>query len=266
MFIRKLYLFFIIFLPLLGDAHALSPCCENTITITPKTSDHAWPEEPIPGEEHLRDFNPELLYLLDRQLNTFFFRGNLPENKEGFCYDDLVNTIKKYLSNYNVSISDNFKIMDLSFLDYFEESKKIEIEKEWFRQHSDKGCFWLNSLYGAWVNPVDLPERIRDFILCHHDIDGLKTLMSDLKKIIDSPCSLDFVIYIHCSAGKDRTGEASACYLMQNKNYSYKDAIALDKQIAKRDLSSLSMNGIRWYAFYLRDIEKKPWIGEIDGK
>ncbi|MGH2612544.1 MAG: dual specificity protein phosphatase family protein, partial [Rhabdochlamydiaceae bacterium] len=116
------------------------------------------------------------------------------------------------------------------------------------------------------INPVDISSEARDLILKHHDIDGLKYLMEQLRKLMDNTCSTDFVIYIHCAAGKDRTGEASACYLMQYKNYSYHDAIALDQKIAGRGLKALSMNAIRWYAFYLRDILHFSTIGKIDGQ
>lgn len=74
-----------------------------------------------------------------------------------------------------------------------------------------------------------------------------------------------FIIYIHCDEGKDRTGEAAACYLMQYKGYSYNDVVALDTKIAQRPIREHKLNAIRWYAFYLRDIEGISTIGTIDG-
>lgn len=71
---------------------------------------------------------------------------------------------------------------------------------------------------------------------------------------------------MHCNAGKDRTGEAAACYLMQYKGYSYEEAIKLDFNIAERSVEERELNAIRWYAFYLRDIEKISTIGSIEGK
>lgn len=196
----------------------------------------------------------------------FFFRGNLPEKNKAFEHDELVAAIKAYVAKEGGHLQDNFKIMDLSFLNNLLDHEAIEIEKEWFKNHPETGCFWHHSLYGALVNPVDLEAKVRDAIARDHDVDGLKTLMSHLGKIIQTPCGCDFVVYIHCRAGKDRTGEASACYLMQYKGYSYKDAVAFDEKVAKRKLSPLSMNAIRWYGFYLRDIKKMSTIGEIDGK
>ncbi len=242
------------------------PCCEKSITIHPTTGIHSYIEEPIQGEEHLIDFHHELLCLLDQQQNLFLFRGNLPEKKKAFEHDALVSAIKAYIAKEGGHIQDNFKIMDLSFLNNLQEHEAIEIEKDWFTIHPETGCFWLHPLYGALINPLDLDTKVRDAIARDHDTDGLKTLMAHLGKIIQAPCSSDFVLYMHCRAGKDRTGEASACYLMQYKGYSYKQAIQFDEEIAKRKLSFLSMNAIRWYAFYLRDIKNMTTIGDIDGK
>ena len=73
----------------------------------------------------------------------------------------------------------------------------------------------------------------------------------------------DTVIYIHCTAGKDRTGEVSAAYLMQNKNLSYIQATELNNQIAGRDVYTKQANAICLYALYLRNIKNCSWIGSI---
>lgn len=54
-------------------AHGETPpaCCEKTITIDPTTGLHSYIQEPIAGEEHLVDFNHDLLCLLDQQQNVF---------------------------------------------------------------------------------------------------------------------------------------------------------------------------------------------------
>ncbi|MFI5334014.1 MAG: tyrosine-protein phosphatase [Chlamydiales bacterium] len=258
-----LYVIFGLLLARSGYAEVPPPCCNN-IVVTPNTTGHAWEEEPLLEEEKFEKLRPELFYTLDHEQHNFLIRGNNPIDNDQFCRDELVSAIKNYLARKGVTISDNFKIMDLSLLNSFFDSSLIEIEKAWATEHPEQGCLWLNAVYGVMINPTYLPQSARNFILNHHDMDGLKTFMTTLKKIVDAPCPADFVIYLHCRAGKDRTGEAAACYLMQYKNYSYKDAVALNKQIAKRDLRCLSMNAIRWYAFYLRDIEKMSWIGEID--
>lgn len=208
-------------------------------------------------------FTPHLVYLLDKKGDTYLFRGNLPESDESFCYTDLIQTFNSYTTS---PLSSNVQLLDLSFLNYIAEDAEIKIEKNWFKKNPSLGQFQLHPLYGALINPCDLPSELREFVCNHHDVDGQKALMSRLKKEMEKPRSTDFVIYIHCQAGKDRTGEASACYLMQYKSYSYNDAVQLGQQIADRPMREMSMNAIRWYAFYLRDNLKIATIGSIEGK
>lgn len=210
--------------------------------------------------------NDDVLYLLDIKKNNYLFRGGLPEQNGQFCYGGLVKDMKACLTKQGKKLSDNFQLVVISFLNPVAEYEKIELEKNWFFANQDKGSFFLYSLYGSQVDPVHLLPSVRNFILHHHDIDGIKTLMKKLKELMDSDHKNDVVIYIHCNAGKDRTGEASASYLMEFKGYSYDDAVQLDHKIAGRDLRHASIHSIRWHAFYLRDIKHFSTIKKIDKK
>lgn len=211
------------------------------------------------------DFSHGVLYLVDSKDRTFLFRGNLPEENGAFCYTNLMNTIREALYQQGVKLSDQLTLVNLSFLNHVTESEEIKIEKEWFQQHPDSGKFWHHSLFGSLINPVQLSKEIRDFTIRHHDLDGMKSLMKKIHKALESDTlGDDCIIYMHCNAGKDRTGEAAACYLMEYKGYSYKEALALDEQIAKRPLREMSINAIRWYAYYLREMKHLQSIGEID--
>lgn len=233
-------------------------CCE-TIRITPKTEISDYSEQ---GE----NFNPQMLYLVDRGSNTFLFRGNMPQMNGNFDYVDVTQSIADQLEKLGVSLSPNYKLLDLSFLNPKSESQEIAVETDWFAENPETGCFWLNSLYGSFFDPLDFPEEIRDFIIRHHDVDGLKTFIPQVRNFLQQSCTTDFVVYMHCNAGKDRTGEAAACYLMQYKGYSYDNAVELDFKIAGRPVQNHEMNAIRWYAFYLRDIEGMATIGSIEGR
>lgn len=223
-----------------------------------------WKEPVDPGETRFPDFNPGLLHLLDAEKNVFLFRGNVPEQNGCFAYMPIKEGVKKVLLEQGISIADEFQIMVISFLNYVYEHKELHIEKEWFRQHPQTGRFWDYSLFGSFINPLELSSAARKAVLRYHDVDGLKALMVDLENLMHASANSNLVIYIHCMAGKDRTGEAAASYLMQFKGYSYKEALAYDEQVAGRSLRHPSVNAIRWYAFYLRDIKGCHWIGEID--
>ena len=260
----KFYHFSFAFLILLAfssfnlSADIYEESCPENYQLSARTSIHNFSDGEIGG------FNSEYLYLLDEVNNIYLFRGDLPQRDNSFCYNDLTTAIKVYLQNLEKPVPDDFKIFDICLLNHLAESEEIDIEKNWFHLHSETGKFRLHPLYGALINPCLLPKKIRDLTIHFDDIDGLKHLMKKLHKLLSSKSESNLVIYIHCKAGKDRTGEASACYLMEYQGYSYQDALALDLKIAKRDLRSLSINAIRWYAYYLKDVKHMHTIGEIN--
>lgn len=137
------------------------------------------------------------------------------------------------------------------------------IESQWFQRQADGGWIWRYPLFGYGINPFYIPKNLRR-IFYSIDVDGLNYFVRHLKKIVDFDYGEDVVIYLHCNAGKDRTGEAAACYLMQHKGYTFKQAMLLNQKIAKRKLRWMSVNAIRWYAFFLQECVHVPTIGEIN--
>lgn len=207
-------------------------------------------------------FNNNLLYLLDRNDNTYFFRGNIPLRDGKFCYEELKDQIQNYLLEYGRPISTDFKLICISLLNNFADRKECMIESKWFSCHPDKGCIWRYPLFGYCCSPFYIPQNLRK-VFYFTDTDGVRYLVRYLKKLVDFDYGEDVVIYMHCYAGKDRTGEASACYLMQYKGYSYSSTMSLNQQIARRKLQLMSINAIRWYAYYLREVCHLTSIGKI---
>jgi len=209
------------------------------------------------------NFNNKVLFLLDESKSTYLFRGQLPVNNQEFCFDALREQIRQNFLERDKSISPDFKLICVSLLNRFADLTEFKIESQWFSSHKNKGCLWRYPLFGYGVNPCYMPFCLRKGIY-FTDPDGIRYLVQHLKKMVDSDYGEDVVIYMHCRAGKDRTGEASACYLMQYKGYSYRETMALNRQIANRELRMMSMNAIRWHAHYLRDMWQLKSVGTID--
>lgn len=216
-----------------------------------------------PGMCTCEDFDNAVFALVDCVDNTYLFRGKLPEKDGQFCYDAIENDARETLAQYGIELSSNIYLICVSLLNSTEASK-IEIENDWFAQNPDKGCLWRYPLFGSMIDPRYLPSPIRkmSFPL---DPDGLQYLIKNLRNLVNTkgPEGTDIVIYMHCNAGKDRTGEAAACYLMQYHGYSFKQAVALDHQIAQRNIRWMSTNGIRWYAYYLKQVHHIQTVGHV---
>lgn len=220
-------------------------------------------------QDFIKKFNPRLLHILDynekEEEKVFLVRGNIPIIGGKFCYDLLKNKIKEVIIQSGVSIRDNFKIVDVSLLGYSAEDQKfLQIEKDWFSHNPDTGLFIHKPILGISTNVLSIEPSFHK-LLANTNIDGLRELIYTLKEIMHISLypGEDTVIYIHCTAGKDRTGEVSAAYLMQNKNLSYIQVTELNREIAGRDVYIKQANAICLYALYLRNIKNCSWIGPI---
>lgn len=209
-------------------------------------------------------FDNRVLFLLDEGSHTYLFRGKMPEEQGEFCYEALSSQFRNYLAYYGRQLSPEFDFLCVSFLNC-SETKDRKVESHWFSNNCHKGSLWMYPLFGSWIDPRIVSPTLRKSVYAC-DPDGLQILMRQLKGLVDAGHhqDKDLVIYLHCHAGKDRTGEASACYLMQFKGFSHSQAVALCTEIAGRQLKRPSLNAIRWYAFYLRDVLQYRTIGIIN--
>ena len=214
------------------------------------------------GEEHA--FRNPVLSLLDENCHTYLFRGKLPQYDDQFSYDELTKQFNVYLSQSGMKLSPDYYLLCISLLNC-SDAKERKIECDWFKSNPDKGCLWNYPLFGSLINPRCLAPGLRILFL-RNDPDGIRSLIGQIRSIVKGSenSEKDVVIYLHCRAGKDRTGEAAACYMMQYQGYSFQQAVDLCKQIAGRKLRGPSVNAMRWHAYYLRDICHFQTIGCID--
>ena len=87
------------------------------------------------------------------------------------------------------------------------------------------------------MEPDDLPKRLAD-------------LRGWLEKKPDDP-EATMIVYAHCEAGCDRTGEFIASYLMQYKGMTIQEAWDRDTSDCGRDPVHFSEFAIDWYCEYL---------------
>lgn len=197
---------------------------------------------------------PRSLSLLDHRGNTYLFRGKTPVVEGIFLEEELREAILQF---EGVTLPQDFKLILVSLMNRFGDFKEVASERKW------EGELYRYPLFGAFFSPSCFPKPARS-LLYIRDTDGLCRLMARLDAMMEENKTEDTVIYLHCFAGKDRTGEASSCYLMQFKGCSYQDAVMDSERIARRPLNAMSMNAIRSYAYYLKEACFFDTIGAID--
>lgn len=215
----------------------------------------------------LQKFNPELVSLVaeDATSGNFLFRGNMPIHNQQLDYDGLRAAIKK--AAQGKALPDAYFLVDISLINSInpQEAADLHTERSFWKHHSDVGQVINHPVYGALTSPNDYPPEVRKRLEKIPTLSSTDVLLENIQSLLNANHlnGLPLVLYVHCEAGKDRTGEVIAAYAMKYQGASYADAYANAKRIAKRELSSFSRNELQWYAYYLRDVQGVNTIGEI---
>jgi len=188
-------------------------------------------------------------------MNNFLFRGDDPINSSQlFAYGELVAAMAaRAKSEGNTTLPKQFWLVDLCLLNIFEQTD-IDVEEDFFAKNPTMGEFVNWPIIGDLLPPYDVPEEIRKYMagdLADWQFDNLPFTMMALRQMLYTKGNLPVVIYMHCEAGTDRTGETSGSYYIRYLDYSFKKALYIDDHIQNRDIVELSRNAFQWYCYYL---------------
>ncbi|EFC39365.1 predicted protein [Naegleria gruberi] len=151
------------------------------------------------------------------QLNRFLFRGNTPIEHGNFAIGKLRDLVREVGKNNNVQVPDEFYLIDVSFLNMFEEDLKDETEYFKANPHIGELVHW--TIIGNPINGTDLPEWLRkDLAIYEKKWDREDKLIDRVDQLYnwihtqdsihnlnqDAQSAKALVFYIHCEAGMDR--------------------------------------------------------------
>jgi hypothetical protein len=212
--------------------------------------------------------NPNLVHLVDRHAGAgnFLFRGDMPVANGSFQYDALVQALRASAAEYGTPLPTSFKVIDISLVNELtsEEKQRLAAEKAYWTAHPERGQLISNPIYGSLTSPKLYPSAERRKLAARPSIGHLGDLVDRMRTLLTSPTAdgIPVVLYVHCEAGKDRTGEVIGAYAMKYLGMPYSMALAHAEGIAGRKISTFNKNGLQWYAHQLAD---KGWttIGPI---
>lgn len=222
----------------------------------------------LAGTTYSEDFKPERTRLVDHfsfsaNWTNFFFRGNMPAIGGKFAYDQLVQSMRNVSIAAGWKLPVDFYLVDISYLNVFDE-KDLRIEEDFYTHNSSIGSFVNTVIIGTVIPPPQnstslTKDVVKEYIevLSH---DKLNNVMSYFRKVLVTRRDKPVVIYGHCEAGTDRTGEVSGAYYMQFLNMTFSEALAIDNHIQSRDMLIMSRNEMQWYCFYLKFVHNYSWL------
>ena len=207
------------------------------------------------GASFAENFNPDRVHLIDHSLgtNSFLFRTNEPAySNTTFDYPGLVARMRTVANSSGLVLPENFYMVDVNLLSV--ELSDIELEKKFFDANPSKGLFVHRPIFGSLVKAFSLPELVRKELaktLPEWSHDKLSKLMVELRTMLTQTYK-NTVIFVHCEAGEDRTGEVSGAYYLTYLKYSFAKALEIDNTNENRDIRCMSAHELIWYCLYLQ--------------
>ncbi len=195
------------------------------------------------------------VHLVDMAAGNFLFRGNMPVNSTGFAYDQLVQYMsERALSEGGVKLPAQIYLIDVSLSNPFDPG---------FAQDQ---AFWANganSNLGEWINwplgtagllpPSAYPPAVAQQMALNGSVwkvDQTPSRVAILNKMLNTPAAVPQVIYVHCNAGCDRTGEVIGAYRMQFEGKNTTTMYELDTYECGRSPNYFSTSALEWYCIY----------------
>eukprot|EP00730_Choanoeca_flexa_P011135 TRINITY_DN2381_c0_g1_i1.p1 TRINITY_DN2381_c0_g1~~TRINITY_DN2381_c0_g1_i1.p1 ORF type:complete len:239 (+),score=70.31 TRINITY_DN2381_c0_g1_i1:1-717(+) len=211
-------------------------------------------------------FDPNRMRLIDvvktadGNDTNYFYRGNLPiTSNHTFAMRAVYNQAAILAKQANLTLPAELYFVDLSLLDL--ELEDAFIEKNYFEKNPENGEYVSLPTVGDLVAPKSVSETLRKELardLPRWQIDKLPSKMDKLHTLLRKTYPQPALVYIHCEAGMDRTGEMSGSYYLHALNYTFAHALAVDNSIESRSISKYSRNAFQWYCYYLQ-YTTEPW-------
>ncbi|WP_419533158.1 hypothetical protein [Endozoicomonas sp.] len=259
-YVRLLFLLIIAFSPVAQSHQERSLDTETFLNTSGLAA--AYQNEPS------SEFKPERVHLVDynEQTGNYLFRGNMPLNSKTFAYHELMGIVNSHAIEQTGSpIPEMVRIIDISLINTINPNERRHLAKEhgFFDQNKELGEVIHYPVYGIPVSVKHTHRKWRKHFAKKWGKDKLESLVNNLKRRLDQDETATIILYVHCEAGFDRTGELIAAYQLRHQGKSYHQAYQNAVLVAGRQISSLSKHGLQWYAYYLKEVEKLPTIGDI---
>ncbi len=173
-----------------------------------------------------QELDPKRIALIAVVGNNYIFRGNNPfvtkDREKVFAYKELTSYFNTILSQQGRNLLQDYYLIDVSLLD-LNEYYIIKKEEQFFTRHPDRGRVMNISTLSPSLLFEQSPHanRVTQQITERYSLWVTNTL-KQIQKMASRQTDKPIIIYIHCNAGRDRTGFIVAGYklLFNNLNLS----------------------------------------------
>ncbi|HEX3046048.1 MAG TPA: hypothetical protein VHY08_14925 [Bacillota bacterium] len=212
------------------------------------------------------------VHYMDSVGPNFLFRGGLPQigTPPVFNYEGLIRAIQNAGKKARVRTPSSCYLIDVNFLNIEnpQDAQWIAVEQKFFKVHPKLGRIQVWGINGTGLSVND-PALAACRIFLARNLDNwlndrLAQRVELLRGWLENGPSADqgkngrlrtklpIVIYIHCAAGCDRTGEFSGAYYLRYLNKSWEEVNALNRSMCNnRPFDCKNYRAVQWYSLWL---------------
>jgi protein-tyrosine phosphatase len=159
----------------------------------------------------------------------------MPIVNGSFAYKQILTTMLSIIQKHNFTMPNDYSLTVISYLNGFEYND-LEIERKFFTANPNLGQLYNKVIAGSLIPPPQNDSQlIKSIVEGYTDpIDDLPNLMKFIRGQLTQIKPV--LIYTHCEAGTDRTGEVSGAYYMTYLNMTFTQALDVDNHVQSRDM------------------------------
>jgi hypothetical protein len=212
------------------------------------------------------------VHYVDSAGPNFIFRGGLPliKNQQVFNYNGLKQAIIEAGKRAGVRVPGKFFIVDVNLLNVENpaDRERIFVEQQFFKTNPNLGFIQVWGIVGTKIRATEpLLAGCRNYLGRNLDgwlsdrlgkrIEIVRQWLTGQRPVSGIPPNLPIVIYVHCVAGCDRTGEFIGAYYLRFMNKSWQEMNALNQSMChhNRPFNCRNYRATQWYCLWL-DLEK----------
>jgi hypothetical protein len=221
------------------------------------------------GQVYIQSSEPvPNVHYVDSAGRNFLFRGGLPltNNERTFNYPGLKRSVIEAGKAAGVSVPNDFFIIDVNLLNIENtgDRNRISVEHQFFQSNPTLGFIQVWGIHGTGLQATD-PQLAgsRNYLGHYLDSwlrDGLSGRIEKVRQWLTGEqadsrvvTDLPIVIFVHCAAGCDRTGEFIGAYYLRYMNKSWQEMNALNQQMCphNRPFNYRNYRAAQWYCLWL---------------
>mmetsp|Transcript_18576 Transcript_18576/g.36341 ORF Transcript_18576/g.36341 Transcript_18576/m.36341 type:complete len:235 (+) Transcript_18576:61-765(+) len=207
-------------------------------------------------------WHPERLRFVDQVGQGYLFRGSAPVVDGAFDFDALHTTMVQAAKNQSVVLPTSFDLKVVSMLISLKktEADELKAEETYFSQKFPGPLPGPGSALTHWpiigdvVSPHIYPKSACLSKAKAYDSSGdhMVTKTRALRAMLEN-ATVPTVVYFHCDAGEDRTGELYGDYSMYFRIQTYSEVLAYDDSIETRKINTVNKQALEWMCLYLQE-------------